>query len=92
MPNFVSVDATARAKLKPGPQRKDRQPYRDMLTSLSSGQVIEVVPSAGETLRAAKVNLSRAAKEVGVAATYGETRDGALLVWLAEPKRRRKRE
>jgi hypothetical protein len=58
---------------------------------LSDGQTWEIQPEAGETVRKLKVNVRRAANELGINAVYGETADGTLLVWKGAPRQRRGR-
>lgn len=56
---------------------------------------IELSPDEGESLRKLKLNLARAAKEVGRNINYGETTENTIIAWLAEgdaaPRRRRAR-
>ena len=92
MPRVKAVGPEARARLISGGKGyQERQPYRDAVTSLSDQQLVELAPENGETLRQLRVRVRRAAKDVGREIQYGETTDGTLLVWLAEPVRRRRR-
>jgi hypothetical protein len=68
-----------------------RAPIREAIAALRDGETIELVPEPGETMRQVKVVARRSAKEVGRDIQYGETREDTLLVWLAEPTRRRRR-
>jgi len=61
-----------------------REPYRRAIANLTEDRAIELSPQRGETLRSLKLNLVRAAKEVGRNIAYGETSDGALVAWLDE--------
>ena len=74
-----------------GPDRL--QPYTEAIRGLSGGQMIEVEPEDGETLRQVKFRLTRASKQAGVEIRSGETTGGTVLVWRAEatPTRRRGR-
>src|SRR5918999_2824106 len=87
--------ADARARLLPkGPGARTyqlRAPIREAIAALRGEEAIELTPEPGETLRQVKVVVRRAAKEAGQEIQYGETRDDTLLVWLAEPTRRRRR-
>jgi hypothetical protein len=92
MPVFKDVGPEARDRLisiSKGYQQ--RQVYRDMLGRLDDGKDIEVQPEAGETIRKIKVNVRRAANDVGVNVAYGETREGTLLVWKEAARERRGR-
>ena len=87
-----TVGQEARERLVSGGKGyQERQPYREAITSLSGDQLVELEPEPGETLRQMRVRVRRAAKEVGREVQYGETREGTLLVWLAEEVRRRRR-
>jgi hypothetical protein len=94
MPTIRPAAADARARLKQGVGQGylNREPYRRALQGLSGDQLLELEPDEGESLRKIRVNLARAAKEVGKEVRSGETQEGTLLVWLAEgPRRRRQR-
>jgi hypothetical protein len=71
---------------------QQRQVYRDNLGKLSEGQVWEVEPESGETLRKLKVNVRRAANELNMNIRYGETREGTLLIWSEAPRERGRRD
>ena len=92
MPVFTEVGPEARERLvKKSKGFQDRQVYRDMLSQVGGGRMMEVRPEDGETLRRLKGNIRRAANEMGLEdIQYGETEDGALLVW-SEPRQRRTR-
>ena len=70
---------------------QERELYRSAIASLRPDQTIEVEPEQGETLRKIKLNLSRAAKEVGRSVKYGETDERTVLAWLDEGNGRRRR-
>ena len=94
MPTVRVVGPEARARLTRfgvGKGYQQRQPYREAIAGLSGDQMIEVEPEPGETLRQIRVRVARAAKELGQEIRSGETRDGTLLVWLAQPRQRRQR-
>lgn len=96
MAQIRQVDPSAKARLKHRTKGFDeRAPYRSAVTELRRENMMELEPETGETLRKIKLNLSRAAKEVGRAITYGETQEDTVLVWLADadgaPRKRRAR-
>ena len=90
MPIFNEVGPEARGRLvKTSKGYQQRQAYRDMLSQLG-GRTFEVRPEGDETLRRLKGNVRRAANELDLPdIRYGETEDGALLVW-SEPGRERR--
>jgi hypothetical protein len=89
----AGADARARVVRKGSATRayELRAPIREAITKLRGEDAIELTPDADETLRQVKVIASRAAKDVGREIQYGESDEGTLLVWLAEPSRRRRR-
>ena len=96
MAQITKVDASAKQRLKHRTKGyQEREPYREAVLSLTTEATIEVEPDEGETLRKIKLNLARAAKEVGRTITYGDTNDNTVLAWLADaesaPRRRRAR-
>jgi hypothetical protein len=93
MPTFTEVGPEARERLvRKGKGYQDRAGYRDMLSQVGGGKTFEVRPEGDETPRRLKVNISRAAKELGLEdIRYGETEDGALLVWSEDGQARRAR-
>lgn len=96
MPQIRKVDQSAKDRLKHRTKGyQEREPYRQAVLSLSAGENIEIEPEDGETLRKIKLNLARAAKEVGRTISYGETVENTVLVWLSDadgaPRRRRGR-
>ena len=92
MPVFRDVGPEARDRLiKTSKGFQQRQVYRDMLSQLGDGKEVEVEPEAEETIRKIKVNVRRAANELGMDIVYGETADGTLLVWRQDSERRRRR-
>jgi hypothetical protein len=66
-----------------------RAPFREAIAHLAGDRVLELTPDAGESMRAMKLNVTRAAREVGHLVAYGVSEEGTLLVWLEQPKRRR---
>jgi hypothetical protein len=91
MPVFREVGPEARERLVRRGSRGylDRSAYRDMLSQVGGGQMMEVRPEDGETPRKLKVNVRRAANEMRLEdIQYGETEDGALLVWAEQRQRR----
>jgi hypothetical protein len=94
MARIRKVDATAKQRLKKRSKSdQERDEYRSAVGQLDKQGMIEVEPDEGETLRKIKLNLSRAAKEIGREIQYGETQENTVLVWLAgeTPKRRGRR-
>jgi hypothetical protein len=92
MPTVKQHDRSARMRLKHRTQGFDnREPYRQAIASLKGDVTIELIPDEGESVRKIKLNLSRAAKEMGVEIKYGDSTDNSVLAWLqnAEPVRRR---
>jgi hypothetical protein len=60
-----------------------------MLSQVDGGKTMEVRPEGDESVRRLKVNVRRAANEMGLQdIQYGETEDGAILVWSEERPRR----
>ena len=63
-----------------------------MLSQVGGGKTFEVRPEGDETLRRLKGNVRRSADELGLGdIRYGETEDGALLVWSEDGQGRRGR-
>ena len=95
MPTIRTVGAEARARLvRKGTGRDELAPYRAALANLEGDAHLELAPEDNETMRAMKLRVSRASKQVGKDVKYGETQDGTLLVWLSSPtpvRRRRRR-
>ena len=96
---FKAVGTEARARLVGGNKAdQERQPYREAIVSLDGDQTLEIEPEEGENLRAIRLRVRRAAREVGREVKLEETVNGSLLLWLAEPtqpvrrRRRRRRE
>ena len=82
MPTFREAGPEAKQRLlKTSKGFQQRQIYRDYLVKLADGKTFEVRPEADETIRKLKVNIRRAANELEISVQYGETNDGALLVW-----------
>ena len=72
----------------------EREPYRQAILVLEGDSTVELVPDEGESIRKLRLLTNRAAKEAGRDVKYGETRDGSLLIWLADqdaPRQRRTR-
>ena len=96
MATIRMVDASAKRRLKNVSKgHQDRQPYRAAILDLARDGILELVPEPGETLRKIKLNLSRAAREVGRAIKYGDTLDNTILAWRSDsdgaPRKRRGR-
>ena len=92
MPTIRTVGSEARARLaRKGPGRDELAPYREAIANLEGEAHIEIAAEGNETMRAMKLRVSRASKQVGKEVRYGETTDDTLLVWLASPTRRRGR-
>src|SRR5690349_21241668 len=83
MPIFTEVGPEARERVvKTSKGFRDRSAYRDMLSQVGGGKTFEVRPDDGETPRRLKVNIRRAANEMGLQdIQYGQTEDGTVLVW-----------
>jgi len=96
MPHIREVDISAMQRVKQRTKGyQDREPFRQAVTNLTTETAIELAPENGESLRKLKLNLARAAKEVGRTIWYGETNDATIVACLADgdpsPKRRRAR-
>ena len=93
VPVFREVGPEARERLvKKSKGYQDRAVYREMLSRMGGGRTFEVRPDEGETLRRMRGNIRRAANEMGLEnIRYGETEDGALLVWGEDGQGRRGR-
>ena len=96
MAQIRRVDSSAKDRLKHRTKGyQEREPYREAVSGLSGTAVIELEPDSGETLRKIKLNLARAAKELGKSISYGETDQNTVLAWLndsdAAPRKRRGR-
>lgn len=63
---------------------RERQPFRDAVANMTPERAIELSPDEGESLRKLKLELARAAKEVGRNIYYGETSENTIIAWLAE--------
>ncbi len=87
MPRISEVGRAARARLKSTGRPNPRAPYIEALATLEGDQTLEITPDEGETLRQIRGSLTRAAKEVGKGIRSGETQEGTLLVWLADPSK-----
>jgi hypothetical protein len=92
MARMKTVGPEAKQRLRNvGKGYVERQPYRDAIGTLVGDQNIEVEPEPGETLRKLKLMVRRAAREIGQEIDYGVTVQDTLLVWIAQPKQRRRR-
>ena len=96
MATFRKVEVTAKQRVKQRTKGyQEREPFRQAVSDLTADSAIEVSPESGESLRKIKLNLARAAKEVGRNIAYGETGDDMIVAWLDEgntgQKRRRPR-
>jgi hypothetical protein len=90
--NFKVVGQEAKNRLhNTSKLYEERGPYREAIANLGQGQMLELEPDAGESIRRLKLLARRAGSEAGREIEYGETEQGSLLVWLAEPSRRRRR-
>ena len=96
MATIRMVDTSAKQRLKSQSKGyQEREPYRAALRDLKLDGLLEFVPDSGETLRKIKLNLARAAREVGRSIGYGETVEKSVLAWLKDsdgaPRKRRGR-
>jgi hypothetical protein len=96
MPQIREVDVSAKQRVKQRTKGyQEREPFRQAVANLTPDKAIELAPENGESLRKLKLNLARAAKEVGRTIAYGETTDSMIVAWLADgeagQKRRRPR-
>jgi len=96
MAQIREVDVSAKQRVKQRTKGyQEREPFRTAVQNLTTDRAIELAPESGESLRKLKLNIARAAKEVGRNVSYGETGDGMIVAWLADgdagPKRRRGR-
>jgi len=94
MAHIREVDVSAKQRVKQRTKGyQEREPFRVAVANLTAARAIELAPEQGESLRKLKLNLARAAKEVGRNIAYGETGDDMIVAWLDEgnagPKRRR---
>ena len=82
MPVFREAGADAKLRLlQTSKGFLQRQIYRDNLGKLGEGKYWDIAPEGDETIRKLKVNVRRAANELGMTVRYGETMQGTLLVW-----------
>jgi hypothetical protein len=94
MAQIREVDVSAKQRVKQRTKGyQEREPFRLAVASLTPEKAIELSPESGESLRKLKLNLARAAKEVGRNISYGETTDDMIVAWLAdgEPGQKRRR-
>lgn len=88
MPSIGTVEDQSTIDLLPEKRDLLREPYLDMVKAMIKDKAPrQLRPGEGETLRKLKVNVTRAATELGVRLTNRETRDGTLYVYLKpDPK------
>lgn len=92
MARVRTVGPEAKLRLKKiGKGYQERQPYREAIGALVGETHIELDPEGSETLRKLKLMVRRAAREVGKEIDYGVTEQDSLLVWIAQPRARRRR-
>jgi hypothetical protein len=96
MAQIREVDVSAKQRVKQRTKGyQEREPFRQAVANLTADRAIELAPEQSESLRKLKLNLARAAKEVGRNIAYGETGDNMIVAWLedgnAGQKRRRAR-
>jgi hypothetical protein len=96
MAQIRDVELSAKQRVKQRTKGyQEREPFRTAVQNLTPDRAIELAPESGESLRKLKLNIARAAKEVGRNVSYGETGDGMIVAWLSDgdagPKRRRAR-
>jgi hypothetical protein len=94
MPQIREVDVSAKQRVKQRTKGyQEREPFRQAVLNLTLEKAIELAPENGESLRKLKLNLARAAKEVGRNISYGETTDSMIVAWLVdgEPGQKRRR-
>jgi hypothetical protein len=85
MARIREVDVSAKQRVKQRTKGyQEREPFRQAVANLTTDKAIELTPENGESLRKLKLNLARAAKEVGRNISYGETGDDMIVAWLAE--------
>jgi hypothetical protein len=92
MARITTVDlAEARSRLRHRTAGYDaRAPYREAIANLADSRMLELELDAGESMRALRLNIARASKEVNRLVDYGVSAEGTLLVWLADkPKKTR---
>jgi hypothetical protein len=92
MARITQADESARMRLRRRAGAGDaRAPFREAIAGLQGDEVLEIRPENDETMRGLKVNVGRAAGELSADVQYGETVDGALLVWRRSESGRRGR-
>jgi hypothetical protein len=91
MPRITVIEAmTARARIKSrNPHNAERAPLRDAIARMTTERMLEFELDAGESLRKLKLDVRRAAREVGRDIEQGESESGSLLVWLGTPAKAR---
>jgi hypothetical protein len=88
MPRIRQVEPDARDRLvRSGRGHAQLRPYLEAIASLKGNQMLEVEPEERETMRLIRLRVTRASRQLGKALTCGTTREGSLLVWLAEPSK-----
>ena len=91
MARIKPADQSARSRLRGGGAADPRSPFREAIAGLRGEEVLEIRPEGDETIRGLKAVVTRSGKQAGVEILYGETTDGALLVWRKAPTRGRGR-
>ncbi len=92
MPTIKRAEESARTRLRSRPGTTDaRAPFREAIAGLEGDAMLEIRPEGEETMRRLKVNVARASGELRTEVAYGETVDGALLVWRRTESSRRGR-
>ena len=92
MVRFKTADESARSRLRrAGGAADPRAPFREAIASLRGEEVLEIRPEGNETIRGLKAIATRSGKQASIEILYGETNDGALLVWRKTPTRGRGR-
>lgn len=92
MPRISQADKNARTRLKQRAGSVDtRAPFREAIAGLEGDGVLEIRAEGQETMRGLKLNVTRAARDLNVDVTYGETVDGTLLAWRRSDIGRRRR-
>ena len=65
-----------------------RAPYREAIAQLQDDRMLELELDEGENMRQLRLNVARADREVNCLVESGVSREGTLLIWLAEKPRR----
>src|SRR4026209_1984644 len=82
MAQIREVDVSAKQRVNQRTKGyQEREPFRQAVANLTADRAIELTPESCESLRKLKLNLARAAKEVGRNISYGETGDNMIVAW-----------